>query len=184
MDEWDFPAEVSGTRRQREVTSKARAAPPIASLGPTEGQVHAFTLAGCTIKLKHFICTAVDFMARCEISPRGSCGSFYILILVSSTLNPFPRNLLSVCCAQGQVLHCVADILLRHCQNNSHFYTCVRAHTHTHTEAECWFCFIFFVFSSDLVSQIVEQGKNAKSYHYILANLVSPAVVMIFYFST
>lgn len=26
---------------------------------------------------------------------------------------------------------------------------------------------------SDLVFQIVEQGKNAKSYHYILANLVS-----------
>lgn len=45
-------------------------------------------------------------------------------------------------------------------------------HTYTHTHTLDAGLLYILCLSSDLVSQIVEQGKNAKSYHYILANLV------------
>ncbi len=66
--------------------------------------------------------------------------------------------------AQGQVLYTVpAETLSKYLS---------RVHTRTQTNL----LFLYrrhFILSSVLVFQIVEQGKNAKSYHYILANLVS-----------
>ena len=49
------------------------------------------------------------------------------------------------------------------------------SHLYTHTQINLLLlCHAFYsLFLSVLVLQIVEQGKNPKSYHYILANLVS-----------
>lgn len=82
-------------------------------------------------------------------------------------LSPF--TLPSLCPAQGQALYTVAGLLLRQCQNIS------LSVGKTHTSGSFWFVYhgrFILPLSSDLVFQIVEQGKNAKSYHYILANLV------------
>lgn len=81
----------------------------------------------------------------------------------SVPLHWFPVNLLSGCPAQGQVLYSLPGILLRRCLNT--------AHTNLPFVSLFQRRFPLF-FSSVVVFQIVEQGKNAKSYHYILANLV------------